>query len=212
MLFRLLPFPLRRSLPTSSAFYSTVKKPVRRYYYFLDHHGLLFLDGEDDLIGQQERPPPVRNITSCYKDVRFLNFFFSRLKPAAEVAAATAHKYKFVSRCAGEANYLACDDTPIVFRDVVHGSGSSDAGHLVWAGSLSTPFLPCSLVMSRESGRLYHPSPPEAVERGLPNMSLVASSILLQWVEEGKLDVEKSVFRLSAGDRKEFPINLEVKS
>ncbi|KAM4906615.1 UPF0598 protein C8orf82 homolog isoform 1-T1 [Sylvia borin] len=42
---------------------------IREYFYYLDHHGRLFLDDAK-----------VKNFITCFKDVRFLSFFFRRLE------------------------------------------------------------------------------------------------------------------------------------
>ncbi|XP_055931284.1 UPF0598 protein C8orf82 homolog isoform X2 [Argiope bruennichi] len=41
----------------------------REYFYFVDHQGMLFLDDSK-----------LKNFTSCFKEKRFLQFFFRRLK------------------------------------------------------------------------------------------------------------------------------------
>ena len=41
----------------------------REYFYYIDHHGQLFLDDAR-----------IKNFTSCFKDKEFLLFFFQRLK------------------------------------------------------------------------------------------------------------------------------------
>lgn len=46
-----------------------LNKWKREWFYFIDHKGMLFLE---------ETEP--KNYTSCLKDTRFLNFFFSNLR------------------------------------------------------------------------------------------------------------------------------------
>ena len=54
----------------SHFFFSTVKSRllIREYFYYIDVHGQLFL---------HETTP--KNITSCFKDKSFLDFFITRI-------------------------------------------------------------------------------------------------------------------------------------
>ena len=102
-----------------------------------------------------------RTIATCLKDIKFLNFFFERVQPNNTGIHTTSHPY--VSICADEANYISCDDTPIVYIDlIVNGEEAS----LAWAGNLTAPFRP-DLVQLSPSGRVYYPSPRALDTEGL---------------------------------------------
>ncbi|KAL1434201.1 hypothetical protein MTO96_011844 [Rhipicephalus appendiculatus] len=45
------------------------KEYTREYFYFIDHQGMLFLDDSR-----------MKNFTSCFKEKKFLEFFFRRLR------------------------------------------------------------------------------------------------------------------------------------
>ncbi|KAG0327559.1 hypothetical protein BGZ99_007397 [Dissophora globulifera] len=116
-------------------------KGVRPYFYYIDIHGQVFL---------QDTYP--KNFTSCFKDPKFLDFFMARIKRnTTEVFP----EYTWQSPCGKEINFVEAADTPIVFH------GLRD-GHLVWAGTLRTPFLPDQLSVSESTGRIYHPLPPSS--------------------------------------------------
>lgn len=104
----------------------------REYFYEIDADGRLFHDGSE------------------LTDVRFLDFFFTHLKPNP----GTLHsEYAFVSPCGREMNYIK-SISPIVFRALVqHENGAS----LLFAGQMLQPFSPESLFLDA-SGQLYHPT------------------------------------------------------
>uniref|UniRef100_A0AC34QMK7 Uncharacterized protein n=1 Tax=Panagrolaimus sp. JU765 TaxID=591449 RepID=A0AC34QMK7_9BILA len=113
---------------------------VREYFYYLDHNGQLFLDDAR-----------MKNFTSCFKDKRFLNFFFWRLK-LTEKDEYQQH-FPYMSPCGKECNFLRCDDRPIVFTDL-----HEDEDLFVYNCSTKTvPFQPSKLCMF-PNGRLYHPA------------------------------------------------------
>lgn len=45
------------------------KPNTREYFYYIDHQGMLFLDDSR-----------MKNFTSCFKDKKFLQFFFKRVR------------------------------------------------------------------------------------------------------------------------------------
>ncbi|XP_063229640.1 UPF0598 protein CG30010 [Bacillus rossius redtenbacheri] len=116
------------------------EQSIREYFYYINHEGMLFLDDTK-----------MKNFTSCYKDIRFLQFFFKRLR------LNTTDRYPefpFVSLCGRERNFVRCDDCPVVFTHV-----AGERLHYGHAGDLlSTQFKPHSLYMSPASGRVYHPA------------------------------------------------------
>jgi len=113
-----------------------------------------------------------RNITVALKDPKFLNFFFTMLKPSeqfqnrsgghaelvdANIAGVDVAEYcaayPLVSLCGKERNFLLPDD-PIAslgFTDL-----SADEDSLLYAAGLSEPFAPDKLLYGRACGKLYH--------------------------------------------------------
>ncbi|KAE9548546.1 hypothetical protein FO519_008239 [Halicephalobus sp. NKZ332] len=113
---------------------------VREYFYYLDHNGQLFLDDAR-----------MKNFTSCFKDKRFLNFFFWRLK-FTELDRYKEH-FPYMSPCGKECNFIRCDDRPIVFTSL----DEDEDVFLYNCSTKSVPFQPSKLCMF-PNGRLYHPS------------------------------------------------------
>jgi len=58
--------------------------------------------------------PPLAAGAAGFKDVRFLDLFFSRLRP--NDTGRLADRYPFVSPCGREMNYVAVEDVPVVFK------------------------------------------------------------------------------------------------
>ncbi|KAJ9085332.1 hypothetical protein DSO57_1015143 [Entomophthora muscae] len=135
-------FTRPKTLSENGICYSTLKdNSPREYFYTIDVHGQLFLE---------ETVP--KNITSCFKDVKFLNFFFRRIK--LNTYEPHHQKYSFVSLCGKERNFIYSEDSPVVFHDVCFKDEL-----LTWAGNLKVPFLSNQIHVSESTGRLYHPSP-----------------------------------------------------
>jgi hypothetical protein len=119
--------------------------PIRCYFYNVDLQGQLFLE---------ESLP--KNITSCIKDAKFLDFFFRRLQPLRQRDEDLLHgrdiltsEYPYVSPCGIELNFVRPAATPIVF----HGLQRDE---LSYAGTMVQPFDEKHLAISEETGRLYH--------------------------------------------------------
>ena len=101
-----------------------------------------------------------KNIATSIKNTEFLNFFFRRLRRVGpkqiEVLRqlSVEEDYPFVSPCGPELNFVRPADLPIVF----HGIHTTDDGEteLVFGGSLTQPFYPNKLAISKTTGRLYH--------------------------------------------------------
>jgi len=131
----------------------------RVYFYNIDLQGRLFLE---------EIMP--KNVTSCIKDTRFLDFFFRRLKRADEeqrdwmeaTDTISAMEYPFVSPCGSqELNLVRPAAVPIVFHTltepVSENGTASSSKQLVFAGSMVEPFDEKNgIAISRKNGRLYH--------------------------------------------------------
>lgn len=125
----------------------------RLYFYSVDHNGHLFMADSKH-----------RNFVTAHKDAAFLKFFFSRIRAArpsdpgfAECAAPLHGRFPWVSPCGRELNFIACEDTPIVY-DRMERRG--DESVLIYAGGqLEIPFDADALMLSSSRGRLYHPHP-----------------------------------------------------
>ncbi len=60
----------------------------------------------------------MKNFTSCIKDKHFLKFFFSRV--VLNDVGRYLGEFPYLSRCGSERNYISCDDTPLVFTEVLN--------------------------------------------------------------------------------------------
>ncbi|XP_074684307.1 UPF0598 protein C8orf82 homolog [Strix aluco] len=137
---------------------------TREYFYYLDHQGQLFLDDTK-----------VKNFITCFKDVGFLTFFFKQLAPNR--SGRYEAEFPFLSLCGRERNFLRCDDRPVVFTQLLPGSGENQLLSYCGGGErLAVPFQPESLVMLPENGRLYHPAPAKT-----GGVGLVRSALAFEW-------------------------------
>jgi len=120
---------------------------VREYFYYIDHNGMLFLDDAK-----------MKNFTSCFKDKKFLQFFFNRLRINDTDRYQT--DFPYLSICGRERNYIRCDDLPIVYTHVLTiPDERTQKLSYAHAGDLLTfPFEPDKIFMSPTSGRVYHPT------------------------------------------------------
>ncbi|XP_064467022.1 UPF0598 protein CG30010-like [Ornithodoros turicata] len=162
----------------------TTKDNAREYFYYIDHQGMLFMDDAR-----------MKNFTSCFKEKKFLQFFFRHVK-----INNTDHyqeEFPFVSPCGREMNYIRCDDLPIVFTHAVKledpQQGNQKVGFLLHnhAGLLlKIPFEPHHIFMLPGTGRVYHPAPDKVGGVGLVR-SLLAVEFSKHFVFE-KGDPETS--------------------
>ncbi|XP_071526729.1 UPF0598 protein CG30010 [Panulirus ornatus] len=122
---------------------------IREYFYYIDHQGMLFLDDSR-----------MKNFTSCFKEKKFLQFFFSRLRFNE---TGRYPEFPFLSPCGRERNFIRCDDLPLVFTHLVmKDMASGPEEHLAYgnAGDVMTLFFqPSEICMQTETGRVYHPAP-----------------------------------------------------
>ncbi|KAG0730385.1 UPF0598 protein C8orf82 [Chionoecetes opilio] len=81
------------------------KPGIREYFYYIDHQGMLFMDDAR-----------MKNFTSCFKEKKFLQFFFNRIKLNE---TERFPEFPFFSPCGRERNYIRCDDLPLVFTHLV---------------------------------------------------------------------------------------------
>ncbi|XP_014208093.1 UPF0598 protein CG30010 [Copidosoma floridanum] len=140
---------------------------VREYFYYIDHQGMLFLDDTK-----------IKNFTSCFKDKKFLEFFFKRLK---KNDTDRYKRFPYLSLCGRERNFVKCDDLPIVFTQVLRKQ-NADTSEITYYFSynhaqdlLAVPFQPNKIFMS-PNGRVYHPAP--IVTGGI---GLVKSSLAIEF-------------------------------
>ncbi|XP_055920361.1 UPF0598 protein CG30010 [Eupeodes corollae] len=133
---------------------------VREYFYYIDHEGMLFLDDAK-----------MKNFTSCFKETKFLKFFFTRIK--INKTDRYNQEFPFISYCGRERNYIRCDDLPIVFTQVIKCPDGNDMLAYAHAGKeLITQFHPDKIFMKPDSGRVYHPAWPEVGGIGLVRSKL----------------------------------------
>lgn len=62
----------------------------------------------------------MKNFTSCFKDKKFLQFFFNRLK--LNNTDRYQEEFPFLSVCGRERNYIRVDDLPIVYTHILKDS------------------------------------------------------------------------------------------
>lgn len=59
----------------------------------------------------------MKNFTSCFKEKKFLQFFFSRIRK--NDTGRFENEFPYLSPCGRERNYIRCDDLPIVFTHIL---------------------------------------------------------------------------------------------
>lgn len=140
------------------------EKGVREYFYYIDHQGMLFLDDSK-----------IKNFTSCFKEKKFLTFFFRRLKKN-NLGRYEEH-FPFWSDCGKERNFVRGDDVPIVYTHIakkIPRGASEEEEHMCYGhvgDVLSFKFSPENIYMA-ETGRVYHPGPPNTGSVGLISSKL----------------------------------------
>nr|CAD7426939.1 unnamed protein product [Timema monikensis] len=174
---------------------------LREYFYYIDHQGMVSARNHTtgyyirlivttmkethinvDLFLDDSR---MKNFTSCFKDKKFLVFFFKKLKMN------TTNRYPefpYLSLCGRERNFVRCDDCPLVFTHVIKTittSGTTENrlcyGH---AGDLlSVKFEPERVHMSPETGRVYHPAP-----TAVGSIGLVQSKLAIEFSKYFRFD------------------------
>ncbi|TKR96787.1 hypothetical protein L596_010758 [Steinernema carpocapsae] len=94
----------------------------------------------------------MKNFTSCFKDKKFLTFFFSRLRHT-DPKDAYAKEFPYYSACGIERNFIRCDDRPVVYTDL----NQNEDLWMIANSTKTAEFQPSKLFMG-PNGRLYHPS------------------------------------------------------
>lgn len=98
----------------------------------------------------------MKNFTSCFKEKKFLEFFFKRIR--LNETGRYQEEFSFISLCGRERNYIRCDDVPIVYTNVLV-KNNMDLLSYGYAGDLlSTEFIPNKIYMLPLTGRVYHPA------------------------------------------------------
>lgn len=152
---------------------------VREYFYYIDHQGMLFLDDVR-----------IRNFTSCFKDKKFLAFFFKHLK--RNNTDRYTDDFPFLSICGLERNYVRCDDLPLVFTKVIQRHNTESSTEEDWFSYahaddlLIVPFEPEKLFMNVNTGRVYHPAPEKMGGIGLVRSNLAIEFSTLFDFENGE--------------------------
>lgn len=111
----------------------------------------------------------MKNFTSCFKEKKFLQFFFKNLK--INNTDRYLPDFPYVSLCGRERNFVRCDDYPIVYTHVLSRKVEDKSINLLsYAHAddlLVTEFVPQKLFMLPETGRIYHPAAEKVGSVGL---------------------------------------------
>ena len=106
-----------------------------------------------------------------FADVKFLNFFYNRLK--INENGDYEDVFPYVSPCGREQNYVRVDDLPVVYTKLL---GEDCDTELVINGSdLRFPFDPSKVHMDQHNGRIYHTGPEK-----LHGVGLLSSKLAIQ--------------------------------
>ncbi|XP_041457316.1 UPF0598 protein C8orf82-like [Lytechinus variegatus] len=151
---------------------------IREYFYFIDHQGQLFLDDAR-----------VKNFITCFKDKKFLAFFFKRLKQNSFEHYKDAFPY--LSPCGVERNFVRCDDRPIVFTHIIPDPDEPSGPGLLSCNftgdAVTVKFEPEKVCMLPVSGRIYHPAPHKTGGVGLIKSSIAIDiSACFEFGEKGE--------------------------
>jgi hypothetical protein len=130
---------------------------ARHFFYSIDDHGRLFL-----------ADVKIRNIATCLKDGKFLDFFFTHIQSTRRLLADArgstdsgsgnkrlqrltegitddmAKKWPWISICGNELNFVQCDTTPIVYNSLRPATGAAATSVTITPPTLtpgSTPIV-----------------------------------------------------------------------
>ncbi|KAL1124318.1 hypothetical protein AAG570_002086 [Ranatra chinensis] len=114
----------------------------------------------------------MKNFTSCFKEKKFLVFFFRRLR--LNNTGRYQDSFPYLSLCGVERNFIRCDDRPLVYTHIINSPGDgkqlfcyNHAGDVLF-----NEFCPDKIFMSPQSGRVYHPCQATAGSVGLVRSKL----------------------------------------
>ncbi|XP_010212396.1 PREDICTED: UPF0598 protein C8orf82 homolog [Tinamus guttatus] len=100
----------------------------------------------------------VKNFITCFKDVKFLAFFFKQLR--RNHSGRYEADFPYVSLCGREHNYVRCDDRPVVFTQLLRGADGAELLSYCGGGERLVESLPTWLHPSGMRGcrhRMLHP-------------------------------------------------------
>ena len=110
-------------------------------------------------------------ICLLFADVKFLNFFYNRMK--LNENGTYEEYFPYVSPCGREQNYIRVDDLPVVYTKIL---GEDCDTELVINGSdMRFPFDPSQIHMDQNNGRIYHTGPDK-----LHGVGLLSSKLAIQ--------------------------------
>ncbi|XP_032530210.2 UPF0598 protein CG30010 [Danaus plexippus] len=118
---------------------------IREYFYYIDHQGMLFLDDSK-----------MKNFTSCFKEKKFLEFFFKRIR--LNKSGRYEKEFPYISLCGRERNFIRCDDVPIVYTHIVNIDSTDFLLYGYTGDSMKVQFQPEKVYMLPDTGRVYHPA------------------------------------------------------
>ncbi|XP_013188909.1 UPF0598 protein CG30010 [Amyelois transitella] len=118
---------------------------IREYFYYVDHQGMLFLDDSK-----------MKNFTSCFKEKKFLEFFFKRIR--LNNSGRYQDEFPFISMCGRERNFIRCDDVPIVYTHMISHLEKDFLTYGYAGEMMRIEFDPEKIYMLPTTGRVYHPA------------------------------------------------------
>jgi hypothetical protein len=145
----------------------------RHYFYHVQLSGMLFIE---DVVP--------KNITSCLKSAKFLDFFFSRLKPND---TGLHDEYPFVSPCGREMNFIRPADP--LGGIVLHSYAD---GGFTYGATGRQVLDPASFRLSSD-GRLYHALTDHPHSARLGSIALVRSQEALYLCEQGHIEFGEEI-------------------
>lgn len=149
--------------------------PKRIYFYEIDVHGQLFLEETKH-----------KNFTTCFKSLKFLDFFYDRLQNNSLGDPHFNQGYKYISPCGPEINYIKAHDAPIVFHTLKDSK-------LVHSGTRTIDFDPNKIFVSKSTGYIYHRLDRDSIDFNGHKIGLLKSSLVMQHLYSG-LDMDNSNF------------------
>ncbi len=115
----------------------------------------------------------IKNFTSCFKEQRFLQFFFKNLQ--LNNTDRYTNLFPYVSLCGRERNFIRCDDLPFVFTQL---DQVNDLFYLNNTNTSYYKFDPAMIYVS-EHGRFYYPLPDDR-KKFTTSIGLVKSSLSIE--------------------------------
>ena len=138
---------------------------VREYFYHVDLLGRLFLKETKE-----------RNIATCFKDKKFLAFFFRNIKPNNHPSAMYAAEFPWISPCGPrEINYVSADETALVYQSLACKNGSH--WFLTLQGDQMT--APFHGPLALKGGKIFHRLPSSTEREFRYRYALLRSSIVM---------------------------------